>query len=99
MIGTCSSLSPIFLNFKTNAPTILMNFSVMLVKMVNYAFFQQKIETTFPKNKTRNPKHILCGTNTWNSFPNNLKSATYVNSFNHHINPLLCNIVEWLDTL
>ena len=46
----------------------------------------KKIKSIFPKSKTRNPKLILCGTpNTWNSLPDNLKSATVDNSFKHYI--------------
>ena len=49
-------------------------------------FFQQKIEVTFSKNKPRIPKlKSYMVPNTWNSLPNDLKSATSVNSFNHYI--------------
>ena len=54
-------------------------------KWCNYAFFQQKIKATFSKNKTRIQSLSYMGPNTWNSLPDNLKSATSVNSFKHYI--------------
>ena len=48
--------------------------------------FNKKLKLPFQKNKTTNPKLILCeGPNTWNSLPDNLKSATSVNSRKHLI--------------
>ena len=70
MIDTCNSLSPIFLNFKTiNVLTILMNFCPVGENGV----------ITCSSNLS------YVGPNTRNSLPDNLKSATSVNSLKHYI--------------
>ena len=66
-----SSLSPISLNFTTiTVQTNLMNFSVLLVKIVSKT-----------KKKIGIQSLSYVGPNTSNSLPGNLKSATSVNSF------------------
>ena len=43
------------------------------------------MKATFSINKTRNLKFVVCGPDTWNMLPGNLKSATSVISFRHYI--------------
>ena len=79
MIDTCNSLSPIFLNFKTiNALTIGEN------GVITHSS-NKKLKLPFRKTKLGIQSLSNVGPNTWNSLPNNLKSATSVNSFKHYI--------------
>ena len=54
-------------------------------KWYNYTFFQQKIKATFPKTKLGIQSLSYVRPKTWNSLPDNLKSATSVNSFKHYM--------------
>ena len=93
MISTCSSFSPIFSNFKTiNVIIILMNFSVLLVKMVQLRVLpiitgssNKKLKLPFRKTKLGIQSLFFVGPNTWSTLPDNLKSVTSVNSFKQYI--------------
>ena len=47
--------------------------------------FNKKLKLPFPKTKLEIQSLSYAEPNTWNSLPDNLKSATSVNSFQHHI--------------
>ena len=88
MIDTYNLLSPIFINFtRINVLTILMKFSVLLVKnSVNTrSSKKKKLKLTFQKTKLGIQSLSYVGPNSWNSLPGNLKSATSANSFKHYI--------------
>ena len=86
MINTCSSLSLIVLNFKTiNALAILINFCLVGENGVITSSSNKKLKLPFWETKPGIQSLSYMGANTSNSLPNNLKSATSVNSFKHYI--------------
>ena len=87
MIDTCNLLSPIFLNFKAiNVPDY---FDELFCPVGGIGVItrspNKKLKLPFRKTKLGIQSLSYVGPNTWNSLPDNLKSATIVISFKHYI--------------
>ena len=82
MIDTCNSLSLIFLN---QCPDYFEGLFCHAGENDVIAHSSNK-NLKLPFQKTKLGFQNYMGPNTWNSLPNNLKSATSVNSFKHLLN-------------
>ena len=87
MMDTWEFLSPIFFDLKMiNVLTILRNFYPVVENGVVTCSSNNKLKLPFRKTKLGIQVLSYLGPHAWNSLPDNLKSATSVNSFKHYIN-------------
>ena len=85
MIDTCSSFSPIFLILKWSMPYFDELFCLVVENGIITHSSNKKLKLTLQKPKLGIQGLSNMGPNTCNSLPDNLKSATSVNSFKHYI--------------